>query len=276
MLGEYIPGELIYFAHRLPAKFKELIILPISDIHYGDPLFSQKHLNRVRDFILDNPNVYIIFNGDLCNCALRNSASDSYSATHTPEQQRDYLIEYFMPVKNRILGMTDGNHEARIYRDTSIDICKDMAKAWGCPYRPNGILLKVSFGGGNGRHPDQPYSYFLYATHGYGGARTKAAKAVKVERTSTMIHADCYIMGHDHDLNIASSVYLIPDARTYLDKKSGFTIGSVKAVDKKLVKSGAFMKWGNYAERGGFNPVSLDLVKIKLMGTGKRRILIEV
>ncbi len=276
MAKESIPGELIYYAHRLSPKFKELIILPISDVHYGDPLFSQKHLDRVKQFVFANPNAYIIFNGDLCNCALKNSVSDTYGATHTPKEQRDYLIGYFTPIKERILGMTSGNHESRIYRETSIDICEDMAKAWGCPYRPDGILLKVTFGDGNNRTAGSPYSYFLYATHGYGGARTKSAKAVKVERTSTMIHADAYIMGHDHDLNVASSVYLIPDTRTHIDQKTGFTIGTVKAVDKKLVKSGAFLKWGGYGERGGFSPVSLDMTILKLQGQGKPRIKVEV
>lgn len=276
MAIEYIPGELTYFAHKLSSKFKELIILPISDIHYGDPLFSQKHLDRVKDFILSNPNVYAILNGDLCNCALKNSISDIYSATYTPKEQRDYLIDYFMPLKGRILGITAGNHEARIYRDTSIDICEDMAKAWGCPYRPDGILLKVTFGSGYNRISSQGYTYYIYATHGYGGARTKSAKAVKVERTSSFIHADCYVMSHDHTVNIAPDVYLIPENKTHLDKETGFTMGKVRAVRKMLVKSGAFLKWGGYGESKGYSPVDLEPVIIKLQGTGKPRVKVEV
>lgn len=33
-----IAGELRYYAHTLSPRFKELKILPISDVHYGSPL----------------------------------------------------------------------------------------------------------------------------------------------------------------------------------------------------------------------------------------------
>ncbi|GAG65016.1 unnamed protein product, partial [marine sediment metagenome] len=58
-------GELIYYAHELSKDFDELLIIPISDIHYGNPLFSKKHLMRTLKF-LEKPNAYGFLNGDLC------------------------------------------------------------------------------------------------------------------------------------------------------------------------------------------------------------------
>ena len=44
-----VQGELIYYAHLLSTKFKQLDILPIGDAHYGNPLFSMPHfLNTLR------------------------------------------------------------------------------------------------------------------------------------------------------------------------------------------------------------------------------------
>ncbi len=183
--------------------------------------------------------------------------------------QRDDMIKFLTPIKDKILGMTTGNHEARI---KEVDISKDIAKALNVPYRPEGILLKISFGDFNNRTPGKPYTYWGYATHGYGGARTKSAKAVKVERLSTWIHADFYVMSHDHVANVAPDIYLIPDPRGTPDTKTGFTMGKISAHRKMLVKSGAFLYWGGYSEAGGFPPVDLSQPVITLSGESKPRV----
>jgi hypothetical protein len=268
--------QLTYFAHQLPAEFEELLLFPISDIHYGNPLFSQRHLDKQLQYIEETPNAFTILNGDLCESTLKTSKGDIYRQVGTPQQQRDWVIKKLLPIKDKILGISTGNHENRIYEETGIDISLDIASALSVPYRPEGILIKVSFGQGNNRTANRPYSYFIYATHGYGGARTKSAKAVKVERLATWIHADCYIMAHDHVVNVAPDVYLIPDNRTHVDQETGFMIGKVSAHRKLLVKSNAYLKWGGYSELKGFPPVDLECPTIKLKGTGEPRIKVEV
>ena len=177
--------------------------------------------------------------------------------------------------------MTIGNHELRIWNEVGIDICREIAESLGVPYRPPGMLLKVSFGSGNARHADRPFTYWIYFTHGYGGARTKSAKAVKAERLGTWIHADCYLMSHDHVVNLAPDVYLIPDNRTRPEKnpngdETGYTVGKVIAHRKMLVKTNAYLKWGGYAEMGGFPPNDLEAPMVKMSGEGKPRIRVEV
>jgi len=276
MSTELIPGELIYYAHRLDKSFKELEIIPIADIHYGNPLFSLRHLNKVRDYIMETDNRFTILNGDLIECVIKSSKGDIFSQKESIQKQRDWIVDFFTPCKDRILGMTTGNHEMRVYRETSIDISADIAKALGCPYRPEGILIKISFGDNNNRTKEKPYTYFIYSTHGYGGARTKSAKAVKVERMSTWIHADCYIQAHDHVVNVAPDIYLMPDNRTSYDEKTGLQTGTIRALEKKLVKCNSFLKWGGYSESGGFPPTDLEKVVIKLTGTGKPKVKVEI
>ncbi len=268
-------GELRYFAHQLNPSFKELILVTLADVHYGNPLCSIEHYDRDIKFIKETRNAYGLLNGDLCESSLRTSKGDIFKQVGTPQDQRDWQIDRLTPIKHKLLGMTTGNHENRLVQE-GIDISKDIAKALNIPYRPEGILIKVSFGGGNSGHPEKPYTYFIYLTHGYGGARTKAAKAVKVERVATWIHADLYIMSHDHVVNVAPDVYLVPDARTSVDPQTGWSTGKVKAHRKMLVKSNAYMKWGGYAEAGGFPPVDLESPRITLKGTGEPRIKVEV
>ena len=155
-------------------------------------MFSLKHFKRTLEF-LSRPNAYSLLNGDLCESTLRTSKGEIYRQIGSPEDQRDKMIDLLYPYRLKLLGAVDGNHEDRIWREAGIHIVRDIAKALGIPYRPEGLLHKISFGKGNSNHPDKPFVFWIYHTHGYGGARTAAAKAVKVERTSFWIHADCYL-----------------------------------------------------------------------------------
>lgn len=275
---DYILGELIYVAHTLSPKFKELLLLPTQDVHYGNPLFSKHHFLEHIGFIDRTPNAVTVLNGDLCESSLRTSKGDIFRQVGTPQDQRDWIITQLRPLadKGKILSMTTGNHENRIYNETGIDISKDIAKELNVPYRPEGLLVKISVGSGNSGHDDKPYVYWVYHTHGYGGARTKASKAVKVERTATWIDADVYIMAHDHVVNVAPDVYLMPDSRTRTDASTGFTIGTITAHRKMLVKANAFIKWGGYSEMLGFPPVDLETPVIKFACTGYKKPIVKV
>ena len=268
--------ELKWFLADLPATHEEVIIVPIGDVHYGSDLFSARHFNRELQIIADTPNMYVILVGDLLECVTKSSVGDVYSQVGSPQKQRDWMINKLMPIKDKIIGMVTGNHEGRIYREVGFDISKDIAEALGVPYREEGILLKVSFGSGNERHEEKPYVYWIYATHGYGGARTSGAKAIKLERTATYIHADLYFMGHDHSVNVQKMVYLIPDPRSSYDEDGDMRIGKIKEHTKILVKTNAFCKWGGYGERGGFAPSDLSTPCAILKGTNNKKIEVLV
>jgi hypothetical protein len=276
MDSELASGELIYYSHNLGKELKSLKLAPTSDVHRGHPLFSLHHFNEHLAVIRNQPDVFTILNGDLCESAVKSSKGNVYKQIGTPQDQRDWVIEKFYPMRHKVLGVTMGNHEMRIYNDTGVDICKDIAVALGAPYRPEGMLLKISFGGGNSYHEDAPYVYFIYFTHGFGGARTKSSKAVKVERLATYIHADVYLMSHDHVVNVAPDIYLIPDKRTHYDSNKKFNIGKIHAHRKMLVKTNAFILFGDYSESLGYPPVDLVTPMITFMGEGKPRVKVTV
>ena len=271
-----LKGEIRWFGHTLSATLKQLRIVPIGDIHYGNPLCSIKHLDKVILWVQENEDMFYVLPGDLCESAVRSSKGDLFKQVGTPQDQRDWIIKRFKPIKSKCLGVVRGNHEERIYQDTGIDICKDIAEALGAPYRPEGMLLKISFGDNNISIPNKPFVYWGYITHGYGGARTKSAKAVKVERVSTWIHADFYIISHDHVVNIAPDIYLLPDNRGVFDTQTGFTTGKVSAKRKMLIKTNAYLKWGDYSEARGFPPTDLEPVIITLAGQGKPNVSVRV
>ncbi len=265
--------EFTYYAVDLPSSLKVVKIAPTSDIHYGNPSCSLKHLNQHIEYIKSDPEMFTFLNGDMIESVTRFSKGEIHKQAGSPGDQRDFIINLFKPIKQKILGVTQGNHERRV---EDIDIAKDIAEALDTPYRAEGMLLKISFGSGNEWHPNKPYVYWGYFTHGYGGARTKSAKAVKVERVGQWMHADFYVMSHDHVVNVSPDIYLYPDPRTHIEKETGFRVGKLRAHRKMLIKSNAFLRWGGYAEAGGFPPSDLSTVIITLDGSGKKRVTVEV
>lgn len=262
---EYVKGELRWYGHILDTQLKQLRIIYLSDAHYGNPLFSRKHFLRTVEFVHNNEDVKVVLNGDLLEAATKISVGGgAYEQVMSPAKQREEVTEILKPIKSQILGMTTGNHENRLTQLTSEDPSKQIAKDLNVPYRAEGILLKISFGHGNNRHQEQPYTFWGYSTHGYGGARTKASKAVKAERASTWVHSDWTAMSHDHVVNVAPDTYFIPDERGYKDE-SGFITGKIIDHRKMLVKTNAYLKWGGYSEMGGFPPTDLTTPVIMLL-----------
>ncbi len=255
--------ELRWFGKILDKSLPDVQVLVVSDLHYGNPYCSIKHFLRTVDFVRNNDNCYCFLNGDLCESAIRTSMGGIFSQVGSPQSQRNQVIEWLLPIQDKILGMTTGNHEQRITNDTGIDISKDIAQSLGIPYRAEGMLFKLSFGDGNNRTKGKPFVFWSYISHGYGGARTKSAKAVKVERMSSWVHADWYAMSHDHVVNVAPNIYLMPDNRGI--EKDGFLTGKVTAHRSMLVKTNAYLKWGGYAESGGFPPSDIATPIISLL-----------
>jgi hypothetical protein len=265
--------ELRWFGNALTEEYRSLnslMVLVFSDWHFGNPYCSEKHIDRAINFVLAHPNCRIFLNGDLCETVTRVSKGDVYNQIGTPDDQKKWIVAKLMPIKKQILGMTTGNHENRTYELAGTDISDYIAEKLEVPYRPFGLLYKLSFGSNCEGHKDQPYVFWSYITHGYGGARTKGSKAIKVERTATFIHADWYAMSHDHVVNVAPDVYLEHDNRGTVDSETGFISGKVTAHRKLLIKTNAYVKWGGYAESSGFNPSDLTTPLIHLLTSNSK------
>jgi len=160
-------------------------ILPISDMHIGDPNFNEDKFFGYRKWILENPTAYVILNGDIMNTAIKDSVSDVYGETMNPQDQLRYAKKIFEPIADRILAIVRGNHEERIMRSTGIDTCEILAAYLGVYYAGDEALLKLRFG----RRPNngKPVTYIIYATHGWGGGRTSGGKVNNLQKLADIV-----------------------------------------------------------------------------------------
>lgn len=260
--------EIRYCLCQLPTDLDYLELYIISDLHYGNRFCDTKLFKRQVDYIRDTERAYVILNGDLCESSLRTSVGDIYRQVGSPSDQRDWCIDTLEPIKRKILGMTTGNHEGRVYKECGVDISRDIAKALGVYYDPDGVFLSVRFGDRCNRTAGAGFQYDIYAMHGYGGARTRGAKAAKLERMGMWISADIYAQSHDHEVMSFPLVFLERDNRATRND-SGFSTGLMRAKRAECIKSNAYLKWGGYARSGGFPPSDLVTPTVWLGGQVK-------
>ena len=233
-------------------------ILPIGDMHLGDPHFAKKKFLDLRDWILAKPNCYVVLVGDILNCATRSSKSDIYAENMNPNQAKNYAVELLTPIKDRIIASCGGNHEERIYRESGFDVGESLANELGMPYDKDGIMVNVKFDP-NPNLRKGKINYTVYVNHGFGGGATKGAKINAVNKLSSIILADLYLAGHVHFATVYKDSFFIPDTRN----------GKIDKVTRTFVSAGSFLDYGGYAERMGLPPAKLGTPRIRIDGRKK-------
>ena len=242
----------------LSKEINNLDVYIFADEHIGDPHANIKYLKERIEYVKTHPNAYAILNGDLMDNATKTSVSDSYSQDYNPQQQMDMLVEMFKPIKNKILCITQGNHEARTYKKEGIDIMKNVAGRLGLDnrYSPESILLFLRFGNNN-RNRRQLYTF--YVTHGSGGGRKEGAKAIRLADLACIVDSDIYIHAHTHLPMIFKENFV----------RVSESNSTSSMVTKLFVNSSANLEYGGYGEVMGCKPASMDKPVIHLCGVKK-------
>lgn len=249
-------------SHRLSVNFTELMILALADLHFGDRHSEGKKILEWINFIKDNPNCYCILNGDLMDSAIKSSIGDIYGAALQPMAQLEQCVKLFAPISDKILAITPGNHEHRIYKSDGLDLTQIMATQLGIAdrYSPTSALLFVRFGKQSKRHDERPVCYTIYQVHGSGGGRLEGGKVNRLMQLASIVDADIYIHSHTHLPAIVKSAYY----RTSLENDS------IRKVDKLFINTSSSLEYGGYGEVQCYKPNSIETPMIILDGTHHR------
>lgn len=246
----------------LPTTIKTLELVCISDSHIGDPCANEQALMKQIRYVEDTPNCYAIVNGDIMNNATKSSRSDTYTEVLSPMEQIVKAVLTLKPIANKVLAITQGNHERRTARESGIDLMKLIAMELGLDdkYSEGMAYIFLRFGEQNAHNHYKKVPYAILVTHGNGGGRTVGAKANRLADLVSIADADVYLYGHTHQ-NIAF--------------KEGFWRvdwhnNNVTMVDRLFVNSGAFLDWGGYAEQAQYRPSVISTPHIFLSGTERR------
>lgn len=220
-------------------------VLHLSDTHMGCLEFKEDQFKAVPEWVMADPNRYVIITGDLINNGLKNSVSDVYEEIIPPGKQPDKAAELLAPMASRIVAMTSGNHEHRTKKDADIDptdiIALKILEKTGIkvPVLHDGGFVQVRWGE---RPNGKPWSEEIYATHGSGRGDAKAM----LERIGRMVVARVNIAGHKHqELSFTDSILTL-DRR---NQKEVF-------FKRLFMCAPGFMGWGRYAKRALYKPTA--------------------
>ena len=245
----------------LSPEFREIEIMPVADYHWADPNSDHDRILEDIAHIRDTENCFCVLNGDLMNCAIKSSISDCYSETVSPMDELRACVDLFSPIKDKILGVVPGNHEARHYRTNGLDITELMCRQLGIVdrYSPTTALLFIRFGKLTLKEHGRKVVYTLYLSHGNGGGRKEGGRIQRLIDLSTVVDADIYVVGHTHLPAMYKDSFARPNCAN-----SSITYGT-----RLYVNTSAKLNWGGYGEVMGFKPPCTDTPIIHLSGTKK-------
>ena len=190
--------------------------------------------------------------GDQLEVATKSSiGAGIFESNLTIDGQLDRCIELFTPYSDLIDGIIEGNHEARIYKGTGIDITKRLSMALNAPYLKHSGMIKYNVG---------VQRYMINAWHGSKSGNTSAGSAMNncIEMADKCV-ADVYAMGHTHRLMTSSRKFIVPK-----------TV-NLEEITQHFVLTGSSVDYDeSYAEELNYTRQSMGYAVLKLFPITKR------
>lgn len=248
------------YANRVAFKdlshLSKAYLVPLADTHYGCRDTAIDVIRGYINWIKDHDNTFTILNGDIINCAWKDSTPELYEDLITPDMAYAIALEELLPIRDKILMITRGGHEESIFRKVGIDLCARLAHDLGdIPYQPDGGMLGMRL-----RLDNHHTIVWCYAVHGWGGARTIGAKVKKAQDLTQVADVDVYILSHDHTQNV-NRLNLIrpPLSHVRVDKPNYMQL------ERKLfINTGGFVSYAGYIRRKGYTPQDLGTPRIRM------------
>ena len=221
---------------------KKLNIFPVSDIHYGNPQCNVDYLEFMIDKIEKTKGNKIIYMmGDECDVAVKRQGNSTYQQKINVNEQIEYIVDLFKPLKKHINGIVQSNHMARTKKEFDLDITKVIANELDIPY-VNNIYEKLKING-------KPY--LVYGTHGNKTSQQLHLMMGQVQRQTEHIDGNLFLYGHAH----------------YTATWSQPKISSEGYKRKHYVLCGHMLDYkDSYAEIMGLKPNPAGFVKIQVNG----------
>ena len=232
-----------------PKKYKTVELVMLTDVQFGHLSCKVDKLIEFRDWILKEPNRFVLFGGDMVDAATVLSVASPYENSYEPSQQLLRFCEIIMPIRHRVIAYVSGNHERRSCKGFG-NIGQMLATLLKIPHSSGKQLIDVHYGAHD--------AFKISLWHGGTGSRTKGAKAQMLHRFMAQGDSQLYLVGHLHD------VVLLFDWR---ERRDGKKITLEKFAG---VMSSSFLEyWGTYAEVAGLAPSDTMMARIILEPSGK-------
>lgn len=255
---------------KFKSKAQWYHIIPIGDIHLGNIGTDTEKLKKLVNWIKEKDNVYWIGMGDFIDCI--NYTDKRFDPqTIAPEfrnvldnlvpMQIHALVKILAPIKEKCLGMHEGNHERKIRLKYQHNPIYEIWRAFGIPSIPilkDAAITRLRFVQDCKSTNPPSYLYDIFSVHGNVGGRKGGAKVNRLEDLCSFFDADIYLIAHSH-IKVTESKSML-----YVDRKL-----NLKRAKKVLAVTGCFLNGytegsGGYCEQWMLPPTMTGVVKISL------------
>lgn len=179
--------------------------------------------------------------------------------------QQELLIDLLYPIKDKILMMTQGNHEYRSSLLCGIDPLRYVARSLGLldtgRYCEDSYIITLLFGKRNGTDK-MTNTYVIYGIHGGSGGGRRAGSTVNALEDMNKIipNADLYLHSHTHtQILYPDSIFLYNQTSKTLQKHY-----------RTYYNTNSFVEYGGYAEKKGYKPTDTNpnVLRIRMVRDG--------
>jgi predicted phosphodiesterase len=235
--------------HYMFRRFEDserLYFTDLSDLHIGHKGFDEKSFRKTVDIIAQVPNFLVILGGDSINHANKGSKSSQYEESMTPREQVLHLEKLIAPIKDKIIGKVDGNHDgtrAKEFNDIS-------PMEWFCDRNNIRYFKEYAI-----LHFSMKDSSFTHYIHHRSGSTGKNLNAAKMQAKGEEYRCDVIWGEHTHKRHWSSEVYVDIDLRNQ------------KPVirEQYFVNANTFLNWSGYAIESGYriNKTGINIVEMR-------------
>lgn len=195
----------------IQSRTQEIEIIPLGDIHDCARNSATKQLKKTVAYIRDNPNTRWFGGGDIVDCIkpsdvkrndFTNFADWLFLGKPCTIRERlkdivgqsvEHITDILDPIKDKCLGLIEGNHEYTIRQYHNEDVQSKLCKKLGVDNLTDAVLFRVKFK----RQGSQGATVFLAAWHGWGGGRSEGAEPNKLaQMRQVWQNADICLRGH--------------------------------------------------------------------------------
>ena len=210
--------------HNISMKSRSDIfnIYPIGDAHIGAYNFATSKFKTYIQQIKNDPNGLWVGGGDILDAIILQDQK-RFDPENLPDwllsgnpnnvrckikdilkAQLDYAQELLEPIKDKCVGMIEGNHEYSIShyhnRDIHEDLCERLSaiNLTDCAF----IRFKCDRSFTNNTHAPVTACVRLYICHGFGGGRSAGAEPTHLNRLAQERDCEIILRGHSHIFHI--------------------------------------------------------------------------
>lgn len=232
----------------------KLTIVLMGDEHMGSKFYDESTHDRNLEWCYKTKSPIILMGDEMETATKTSVGAGVFEQNEIVQGQLENLVKKYKPFAEEglILGNHIGNHEARVYNSSGVNLSKIASQMLKIPYLGVGAAHIIRVG---------KQSYTMYTTHGSSGARLPHTKIANTIKLANMIDTDIYAQGHLHQLSHHTQNY-------YKVNKSKKT---VEESQKHYIITGSYLDhWGGYAQMMSMEPARKGSPKLKLSGDKKQ------